>query len=285
LFTVSVILKGYEQTVDTMTIHKRTKLTPIQRESLSNDYWHNKKRVCDLVRTYGVSRPTVYKIIHRGRHKDFSVHKSINKKYQCLAYGIKRLAKVEREIEEKLKKQAKRYNKSYPGEMLHFDTKRLPLLAGESPRETREYLFVGIDDFSRELYVAIMPDKTQYSAETFLKHVLEECPYTIEQAYSDNGTEYRGREATHAFMTCCREHKIEQRFTKVRTPRTNGKAERVIKTLMEMWHEKTIFKDRAHRKKELIRFVNYYNTVKPHKGIDGVTPMEKLLDYFYPQEL
>ena len=79
--------------------------------------------------------------------------------------------------------------------------------------------------------------------------------------------------------------RIEQLFTKVRTPRTNGKAERVIKTLMEMWHEKTIFKDRAHRKKELIRIVNYYNTVKPHKGIDGVTPMEKLLDYFYPQEL
>lgn len=86
-------------------------------------------------------------------------------------------------------------------------------------------------------------------------------------------------------MKLCTENKIEQRFTKVKTPRTNGKAERVIRTLIEMWHEKTTFKNREHRKKELIRFVNYYNTVKPHKGIDNLTPMEKLIQYFYPENL
>jgi transposase InsO family protein len=268
-----------------MVIHKRTRLTPTQRKELSDDYWHHKIRVCDLSRKYRVSRPTIYKIIHRGRHRDYTVHKSINKRFRCLEYGLKRLAKVERQLEEKRKKTAKRYNKDYPGEMLHVDTKRLPLLAGESPKDTREYLFVGIDDFSRELYVAIMPDKTQYSSEAFLKQVLEECPYTIEQVYSDNGTEYRGRLEDHAFMKLCTEHMIEQRFTRVRTPRTNGKAERVIRTLMDMWHTKTVFKDRNHRKKELIRFVNYYNTVKPHSGIGGRTPMEQLINYFYPQEL
>ena len=268
-----------------MTIHKRTRLTPIQRKELSDDYWHNHIRVCDLARKYRVSAPTIYKVIHRGRQKDFSVHKSINKRFQCLQYGLKRLSKIERELEEKQKKEAKRYNKDYPGEMMHVDTKRLPLLEGESPHATREYLFVGIDDFSRELYAAILPDKTQYSTETFLKQMLEECPYTIEQMYSDNGTEYRGRPEDHAFMKLCRENKIEQRFTKVKTPQTNGKAERVIKTLMDMWHTKTMFKDRMHRKKELIRFVNYYNTVKPHHGIEGRTPIEQLINYFYPQEL
>ena len=64
-----------------------------------------------------------------------------------------------------------------------------------------------------------------------------------------------------------------------------GKAERVIRTLIEMWHNKTEFKNRDHRKKELIRFVNYYNTVKPHKGINGNTPMEQLISYFYPEKL
>jgi transposase InsO family protein len=71
----------------------------------------------------------------------------------------------------------------------------------------------------------------------------------------------------------------------VKCPRTNGKAERVIRTIMDMWHSKHIFKNRNHRKIELIRFVNYYNNVKPHKGIDNQTPMEKLLDYFYPDEI
>lgn len=268
-----------------MVIHKKTRLTPIQRKELSDDYFRNHIRICHLKEKYHVSAPTIYKILHRARDKDYSVHRSINKRFRCLEYGIKRLSKVEKSIEEKLKKQAKRYNKQYPGEMVHFDTKRLPLLTGETPKETHEYLFVAIDDFSRELFASILPDKTQYSSETFLKQVLNECAYTIEQSYSDNGLEYKGDPENHAFMKLCTDNKIEQRFTKVKTPRTNGKAERVIRTLIEMWHEKTVFKNREHRKKELIRFVNYYNTVKPHKGIDNLTPMEKLIQYFYPENL
>jgi len=268
-----------------MTIHKKTRLTPIQRKALADDYFQGHIRVCDLKRKYQVSAPTVYKILKRARNKDYSIHKSTNKRFRCLQYGIRRLAKIEKQIEEKKKRQAKRYNKKYPGEMLHVDTKRLPLLKKESHQQNHEYLFVGIDDFSRELYVAIMPDKTQHSAEKFLSQVLEECPYTIEQVYSDNGMEYRGNPEYHAFAKLCQENKIEQRFTKVKHPQTNGKAERVIRTIMDMWHSKHIFNSRAHRKVELIRFVNYYNNVKPHKGIDSMTPMEKLIEYFYPEEI
>lgn len=268
-----------------MTIHKKTKLTPIQRKALVGDRHNQHMRICDLCRKYQVSAPTVYKIIERARHNDYSIHKSTNKRYQCLEYGLKRLSKVEAELEKKLKTKAKRYNKKYPGEMLHFDTKRLPLLTGESTNESREYLFVAIDDYSRELFATILPDKTQYSAEKFLGQVLNECAYTIEQAYSDNGLEYKGNIEQHAFMKLCQNNNIEQRFTKVKCPQTNGKAERVIRTLIEMWHDKTEFNSRAHRKTELVRFINYYNTVKPHKGIDNLTPMEKLINYFYPGEL
>ncbi|MBR6026740.1 MAG: integrase core domain-containing protein, partial [Neisseriaceae bacterium] len=34
--------------------------------------------------------------------------------------------------------------------------------------------------------------------------------------------------------------------------------------------------DSEHRKKELARFINFYNTVKPHKGLNGDTPFEVL---------
>lgn len=268
-----------------MNIHKNTKLTPKQREELCNDYYKRNIRKCDLIKKYLVSRPVVNKVIERGRNNDYTVHKSINKRFQCLQYGIKRLSKIENKIQEKLKKKAKRYNKKYPGEMIHVDTKRLPLLIGESTKDPREYLFVGIDDYSRELYAVITLDKTQHSSSQFLNQMIEECPYTIEQIYSDNGTEYKGNEDKHEFMLLCKENKIEQRFTKVKHPWTNGKAERVIRTLIEMWHDKTEFKNREHRKKELIRFVNYYNTVKPHKGIDNLTPMEKLINYFYPEKM
>ncbi|WP_232507596.1 hypothetical protein [Neisseria weixii] len=36
-----------------------------------------------------------------------------------------------------------------------------------------------------------------------------------------------------------------------------------------MWHDKFVFKDSEDRQKELCRFVNFYNTVKPHKGLKG----------------
>ncbi len=268
-----------------MVIHKRTRLTPVQRQEIYDAHFKKKRRVCDLAREYHVSRPTIYKILERGRQNDFSIHKSTNARFRCLKYGIRRLAKIEKEVEERLKRQAKRYNKDYPGQMIHGDTKRLPLIEGQKAKEKREYLFVAIDDFSRELFAAILPDKTQHSAKKFLEQVVDECAYTIEQYYTDNGREYKGNPNHHEFMLSCKEHKIEQGFTRVRTPRTNGKAERVIRTVIEQWHDKTRFNSSAHRINELKRYVNYYNSVKPHKGIDGLTPMEKLIEYFYPDKL
>jgi transposase InsO family protein len=216
---------------------------------------------------------------------DYSVHRSVNARFRCLKYGMKRLAKIEKAVEEKLKRQAKRYQKDYPGQMLHGDTRRLPLIKGQSTTEPREYLFVAIDDYSRELYAAILPDKTQSSSAEFLEQVVDECPYTIEHYYTDNGKEYRGDPSRHLFMKKCAEYGIEQGFTRVKSPQTNGKAERVIRTILEMWHEKTEFVSSAHRKKELCRFVNFYNGVKPHAGIDHMTPEEKLLEYFFPSKL
>ena len=268
-----------------MVIHRRTRLTPMQRREIYERHTKDKIRVIDLSREYHVSRPTIYKILHRGRMRDFSIHRSTNARFRCLKYGLRRLAKIEKTIEERLKRQAKRYNKFYPGQMIHGDTKRLPLLTNQKTTDTREYLFVAIDDYSRELFGAILPDKTQHSASEFLDQVIDECAYTIEVYYTDNGKEYKGDPRHHAFMKKCLENKIEQGFTRVKTPRTNGKAERVIRTIMEMWHATHHFASSAHRKNELKRFINYYNGVKSHKGIGGLTPHEKLIEYFFPEKL
>jgi transposase InsO family protein len=267
-----------------MKIHKNTKLTPIQRVQVYEDHFVRHIRVCDLARKYLVSPPVIHTILTRGRANDFTVHKSTNKRFRTISYGLKRLAKIEKEIEERLKKQARRYNKDYPGQMVHVDSKQLPHLAGESRRELSETLFVGIDDYSRELFAAILPTKNQWSSAAFLGQVLDECAYSIEEIYSDNGAEFKGT-PDHAFVKTCTENGIRQRFTKPRHPQTNGKAERVIRTLMQMWYEKTIFKSRVHRKQELTRFVNFYNTVKPHAALEDKTPLEQLIHYFYPEEL
>jgi hypothetical protein len=117
-----------------MIIHKGTKLTPIQRKQVYDDYHKHKIRKCNLIKKYQVSRLTIDKILNRGRKKDFITHNSTDKRFTCLQYGIKRLSKIENKIEAKLKKKAKRYDKKYPREMVHVDTKRLPLLKGESTK-------------------------------------------------------------------------------------------------------------------------------------------------------
>ena len=272
-----------------MNIHKNTRLLPFQRQAIWHAYTKDKRTVVSLAEEYKVSRPTIYKVLKLARQNILKPQSSTNNRFKQARFGIKRLAKVELTIQDKLKRQARRYNKSYPGEMVHFDTKRLPLLKGQSTQSPREYLFVAIDDYSRELYAAIMPDKTAFSASQFLtEHVLTPCPYLIDVVYSDNGTEYKGTN-NHEFIKACYDNNINQKFTKVGKPQTNGKAERVIRTLMQMWHDKTEFTSSNHRKQELDRFINFYNTVKPHSALvikdeqgkkQTLTPYEWLKLYF-----
>lgn len=262
-----------------MNMHKRIRLTPLDRQAIWQRYGTGNWTIVALAEAYRVSRPTIYKVITRARGQEFAPRKSTNKRYLNVRYGIKRLAKVEATLERRKKAEAKRYHKSYPGEMMHFDTKRLPLLQNERKDQPRDYLFVAIDDFSRELYAAIRPDKTQVSATAFLDQVIAECPYTLECAYSDNGTEYKGT-PEHAFVALCAAHGIAPAYTRANRPQTNGKAERVIKTLMDMWHAKTSFASRQDRQLSLARFINFYNTVKPHAGINNMTPYEKLTAFF-----
>ncbi|MDI2113264.1 integrase core domain-containing protein [Commensalibacter nepenthis] len=263
-----------------MTMHRKTKLTLYHREEIWRLYHQEKAMVTDLAKRFMVSRPTIYVVLRRARLQLFVPMSSTNERYKVIKYGIKRLAKIEKTLEDKLRRQAKKYNKSYPGEMVHVDTKRLPLLKNETKQQTREYLFVGIDDFSRELYAGIYNDKSQFSAAQFLQDdVLVQCPYMIECVYSDNGREYQGT-LEHLFVKSCYTNRINQKFTKPACPQTNGKAERVIRTLMEMWHERALFVNAQDRKLKLKRFIHYYNTVKPHKGIQGKTPYEVLDGYF-----
>jgi transposase InsO family protein len=70
------------------------------------------------------------------------------------------------------------------------------------------------------------------------------------------------------FVALCEEYSITQAFTRIKRPQTNGKAERFIRTLIEMWHKKEQFTSRIERKQSLKRFLNWYNTVKSHKTLD-----------------
>ena len=78
---------------------------------------------------------------------------------------------------------------------------------------------------------------------------------TQDKQSPENPGRFKGT-SDHAFVALCKTNSIGQKFTRVRRPQTNGKAERVIKTILEMWHEKTVFISRKDRELSFVRFVN-----------------------------
>lgn len=174
----------------------------------------------------------------------------------------------------------KRYEKATPGELVHFDTKKLPVMYGEAITQPREWLHVAIDDFSRFLVADILPDKTSYSSAIFLEETIHALPFAIETAYSDNGSEYRGRQ-DHPFVAGLRRRGINQKFTQPHHPYTNGKAERVIKTIMTECFGRygRGFPSREHRRRFLYAFVAWYNTTRPHEALGNIPPLRRLEAY------
>lgn len=258
-------------------MHKNTKLLPYQRRE-AHRRWLQGEKVTVLSKQFGVSRTTLYAVFKKARLEVFTNYSSMNERYRSVQYGLRRLSKIERRLAKKLAKRErrlKRYEKSEPGELVHFDTKKLPLLPGEAIIQPREWLHVAVDDHSRWLAADIFPDKTSYSSAIHLEEAVRAMPFRIEAAYSDNGAEYRGRH-DHPFVVTARRHCIRQRFTRPHTPRTNGKAERVIKTLMTEWHRRRRFLSRDERRRFLYAYVRYYNQVRPHQSLNGQSPLGRL---------
>lgn len=263
-------------------MHKNTKLLPYMRRAMYAA-WLNGQSVSGLSQEYKITRKIVYRVLERARVKDFNNHLSINKRFKTIEYGLRKLSIVEKKLQKKLDRLSiKRYEKQYPGQMVHFDTKRLPLLRGEAMNCKREHLHVAIDDYSRHLIADIFPDKGQYSSAIHLEEVIQNSPFIIEGIYSDNGSAYKGRK-DHAFVAKCIDNGLSQAFTRPRRPQTNGKAERVIRTLMEEWHSKLNtgeYITRRERKRALQKYVHHYNHRRNHKGINNQTPIQRITNYF-----
>lgn len=258
-------------------MHKNTKLPPVIRREVYL-LWKQGKSQRWLADEYHVDKRVIGRIIVRGRHGDFSVHDSTNHRYRTVEYGIKKLMKTEEKIKKRMERlEIKRYEKAYPGEMFHADTKLLPRIKGETKKDHRERLYVAIDDHSRYLIADIMPDKTQGSSVVFGEITKDRMPFDIKDWYTDRGTEWKGT-SDHEFVVWCKENDITQHFTKPRTPQTNGKAERVIRTLMEEWYRNDHFISKEERRFSLYKFVDHYNHERKHGSIQS-TPIERILRF------
>lgn len=77
-----------------------------------------------LADKYHVDKKITGRIIVPGIQSDFSLYDSINERYRTIDCGLKRLMKTEEKLQKHADRLAiKRYERPYPGEMVHADTK------------------------------------------------------------------------------------------------------------------------------------------------------------------
>ena len=82
----------------------------------------------------------------------------------------------------------------------------------------------------------------------------------------------------HLWRDTCAQLRIARRYTRPYTPRTNGKAEAVIKTLLREWAYRFAYPTSRHRARALPGFVRWYNKRRPHGSLGGRPPISRVAD-------
>ena len=183
-----------------------------------------------------------------------------------------------------------RYERPMPGELVHIDVKKLGRVNGvghrvtgsrEKPKRVRgggwEYVHVCVDDCTRLAYVEVLDDERSDSVIAFLQRAiawLADQGVNVQRVMTDNGGAYR----SHAHAAACRQLGLRHLFTAPYRPRTNGKAERFIRTLTDGWAYGGVDATNAGRRARLQAWLTYYNFHRPHRALGGQPPAQRLAE-------
>jgi transposase InsO family protein len=179
-----------------------------------------------------------------------------------------------------------RYEKERPGELIHVDIKRLGRFdrvghritrrrSFGSPKQGFEFVYVATDDFTRLSYVDILADERSEAANSFLIRAVAwfaQQSVRVERVMTDNGSAFR----SHPWKQLCADLKITHKRTRPYTPRTNGKAERFIQTLLREWAYRFSYDSSAERKRWLKPYMHFYNYHRAHTSLAYNPPISRL---------
>lgn len=107
----------------------------------------------------------------------------------------------------------------------------------------------------------------------FLRRVRGVAPFPFKTIQTDHGSEF-----SKWFTKIAVHDGMSHRHTRIRTPTDNGHVERFIRTLQDECLHK-IPRTMQAWKKEIPEFIRYYNTERPHMGIQMKTPMQVVRSY------
>jgi transposase InsO family protein len=184
---------------------------------------------------------------------------------------------------------ARRYERERPGELLHIDTKKLGRFwepgkrvlgeqAGRPHRNRRigwQHLHVAIDDHSRLAYAELLPGQDADSCVRFLERAVawyEAQGVVVERVLTDNAKAYHAR----AWVAASERLAISRRYTRIYRPRTNGKAERFIQTLLTEWAYARSYPSSVARARALGGYLRWYNRRRPHSSLRARPPISRV---------
>jgi transposase InsO family protein len=188
-----------------------------------------------------------------------------------------------------------RYERRRAGELLHVDVKKLGRIRGAGHRVTGqrqsqaanrrarrrgapkgwEFVHVCVDDATRLAYVEVLTDEKATTAAGFLRRAVafyRRHGIQVERVMSDNGSCYRS--TIHALA--CRMLGLRHLRTRPYRPRTNGKAERFIRTLLAGWAYGAIYGSSTERTTALDGWLWTYNHRRPHGSLSHKPPIARL---------
>jgi len=196
--------------------------------------------------------------------------------------GLNRLSKLE-PLEP-----PNRYCRRHAGELVHVDVKKLGRFTRPGHRVTGrgpghhsgggkgwEAVHVCVDDATRLAYVEVLPDELATTTAGFLDRAIDwfaERGVQIRQVMSDNGSPYR----SNLWARTCSTRGLEHLRTRPYRPRTNGKAERFIQTMLREWAYAASYRSSNQRAKALAPWLEYYNCRRPHGSLGKNPPISRL---------
>jgi len=181
-----------------------------------------------------------------------------------------------------------RYEKTAPGELIHVDIKkqgRIPdggghrALGRADGRRDRQrgagyaFLHHAVDDHSRLAYSEILEDERKDTAAGFWHRAnafFTAAGITVTAVMTDNGSCYRSREFAAALGD------IHHVWTRPYRPQTNGKVERFNRTLATEWAYARTYTSNSARDADYPTWLHHYNHHRPHTGIGGQTPSDRI---------
>jgi len=186
-----------------------------------------------------------------------------------------------------------RYERRHPGELVHVDIKQLGRISARGAghrmvghRKSQpgghlrmptgfEYVHVMVDDHSRLAYAEVLAGLSARCAIAFLRRAVAwfaEHGVKIRAVMTDNGSCY----VAHAHRAALRELGLKHLRTRPYRPRTNGKAERFIQTLLNEWAYARLYGSSAEWAGALPLFLDRYNFRRPHGSLGHHAPATRL---------